>query len=287
MPVWKQLLLSLYYHGTYPRRTRDSARRAATGRAPIIVLFYHRIADVNVNRWTTTNAMFARQMSWLQQRFDMVTLAEAQGRMRSGQNTRPAISVTFDDGYAENCDRALPLLIERGIPCTYFVATRHVIEQRPFEHDLAAGSSLAPNTVEQIRALAAAGIEMGAHTRRHANLGAITDSAKLYDELVGGREELADMTGVPVRYFAFPYGQHVNMTGAAFELARQSGFDGVCSAYGGFNFPGDDAFHIQRVHVDNDLIRLKNWVTVDPRKLRKTLRFEYTQTAAGLAGAAV
>jgi hypothetical protein len=48
----------------------------------------------------------------------------------------------------------------------------------------------------------------------------------------------------------------------------------VCSAYGGFNFPGDDPFHLQRIAADSVMVRLKNWVTMDPRKLR-TRRFEY------------
>ena len=41
----------------------------------------------------------------------------------------------------------------------------------------------------------------------------------------------------------------------------------VCSAYGDYNFPGDDPFHIRRIHVD-DMLRLKNWGTIDPRRLR-------------------
>ena len=40
----------------------------------------------------------------------------------------------------------------------------------------------------------------------------------------------------------------------AFQLARIAGYKGVCSGYGGFNFPGDDAFHLQRIHVDDDMI---------------------------------
>ena len=78
-----------------------------------------------------------------------------------------------------------------------------------------------------------------------------------------------------MRYFAFPFGQHKNLNPNAFALAKESGFEGVCSAYGGYNFAGDDPFHLQRIHVDNDLIRLKNWVTVDARKLAMVKRYEY------------
>ncbi len=271
----KLLLLNLYYCGSYPHRAWRNARWRRQGRAPVMVLFYHRIADDRANAWTARNAMFARQIRWLKRHFELVSLAEAQRRVRAARNDRPAVAITFDDGYADNCTRALPLLIDEGIPCTYFVATRHILTGMPFPHDVARGQPLAPNTPEQIRELAEAGIEMGVHTRTHADLGDAFEPQSLYDEIVVSREELRRLTGVTARFFAFPFGQHANLSRQAFALAREAGYDGVCSAYGGFNFPGDDAFHLQRIHVDDDMLRLKNWVTVDPRKLRSIQRYEY------------
>jgi hypothetical protein len=88
------------------------------------------------------------------------------------------------------------------------------------------------------------------------------------------------MTGSAVRYFAFPYGMHANLNAAAFEVARQAGLEGVCSAYGGYNFPGGDPFHLQRFHADPSFLRLKNWATVDPRKAYRTLPFHYRRLPA-------
>ncbi len=122
--------------------------------------------------------------------------------------------------------------------------------------------------------MAAAGVEIGAHGYTHADLGAVADRGLLRREIVAAKERLQTAVGRPVRYFAFPYGQHANLSPAAFELAEEAGYAGVCSAYGGFNFPGDDPFHLQRIVVDGVMIRLKNWVTMDPRKLH-TPRFEY------------
>jgi peptidoglycan/xylan/chitin deacetylase (PgdA/CDA1 family) len=275
MSPGKSLLLNLYYAGSYPHRAWSNAQRRRQGRAPIMVLFYHRIADDKPNDWTASNATFARQIKWLKRRFDMISLAEAQRRIRVGRNDSPCVSITFDDGYADNCTRALPLLIDQGIPCTYFVATRNILDGSAFPHDVARCVSLAPNTPEQIRELSRSGIEMGVHTRTHADLGRIDDPQQMYDEMIVAREELARLTGRDARYFAFPFGQHANLSPQAFRLAREAGYSGVCSAYGGFNFPGDDAFHLQRIHVDDDMIRLKNWVTVDPRKLRSIERYEY------------
>jgi peptidoglycan/xylan/chitin deacetylase (PgdA/CDA1 family) len=283
MPRWKQLLLSAYLGATWPARQRAAHRRAALGQAPIMVLFYHRIADFCPNPWTASNRTFARQVAWLRRHFDLVSLSEARRRVASGSNFRPAVSITFDDGYADNCQSALPLLVDQGIPCTYFVSTRFVLDGQPFPHDAARGLPLAPNTPHQIQLLAAAGVEIGAHTRTHANLGPVRDPARLRDELHGARADLQALTGQPIRYFAFPYGQFDNLNPLAFALAREAGFAAVCSAYGGYNFPGDDDFHLQRIHVDDDLVRLQNWTTVDPRKLRRARRYEYRSDPAWTA----
>ena len=274
MPLWKTVLLYLYYYGSRPYRWWHNCLAAAEHRCPVIVLFYHRIADDGANAWTTSNRTFARQIRWLADHFDMVSLEEAQRRIRIRDNSRPCVSITFDDGYASNCHQAIPLLVKERIPCTYFVTVRNVLKSEPFSHDLAAGNRFAPNDLEQLKAMAAAGIEIGAHTYSHPNLGEVTQRQQLYEEVVAAGRQLQESLGHRVRYLAFPFGQYDNLTSEAFELAHKAGYEAVCSAYGGYNFPGDDPFHLQRIHVDNDMIRLKNRATVDSRMV-KTPRFVY------------
>jgi peptidoglycan/xylan/chitin deacetylase (PgdA/CDA1 family) len=277
MPIWKRLLLGLYCHGSYPLRWWNHRCAAAEGRAAVIVLFYHRIADDRASDWTLSHRMFVRQMRWLRAHFELVSLAEARRRILCGENHRPCVSITFDDGYADNCRRAIPLLVQQGIPCTYFVTLQNVLRGQPFAHDLARGKPLAPNTVEQLRGMAAAGIEIGAHSYTHPDLARITDRRTLHREVVAAGQDLGQVVGRPVRYFAFPFGQRAHLSREAFEMARQAGYEAVCSAYGGYNFPGGDAFHLQRVAADQQMIRLKNWTTIDPRKVG-TPRFVYERT---------
>jgi len=123
--------------------------------------------------------------------------------------------------------------------------------------------------------LVAAGVEIGAHTRTHADLGTVHDEPSLYDEVVTAGRELEDALSVSLRYFAFPFGQHRHLNRRAFRLAAEAGYEGVVSAYGGYNFPGDDAFHLQRMGVDGPMVRLKNWTTLDPYKQWKIPRYEY------------
>ena len=73
-----ELALQTYYVGTLPLRAGLRQRLAATGQAPVCVLFYHRVADSQANDWTISNAQFRNQMRWLQDHFPLVSLAEAQ-----------------------------------------------------------------------------------------------------------------------------------------------------------------------------------------------------------------
>jgi peptidoglycan/xylan/chitin deacetylase (PgdA/CDA1 family) len=269
----KQGLLSAYYYATLPARHRAAVDRAARQTEPVRVLFYHRVADQHPNKWTMPTAAFARQIHWLRHRFDLVTLNEAQARINSRRNRWPTACITFDDGYADNLQFALPLLLRHGIPFTYFVSTKSVLRGEPFAHDVEAGQPLPPNTLPQLRELAAAGVDIGAHTRGHVHLGPPMSPDQLVDEIAGSKRELEAALEREVPYFAFPFGQLTDLSTAAFQIAYEAGYLGVCSAYGGYNWPGDDSFHLRRIHADPELVRLKNWLMIDPRKVRYPIEF--------------
>jgi peptidoglycan/xylan/chitin deacetylase (PgdA/CDA1 family) len=267
-------LLETYYLATLPARRLAALDRAAREAEPVRVMFYHRVADAHSNDWTMSTGMFASQIRWLRSRFDIVTLAEAQARIACGRNRIPTACITFDDGYAENMLSAIPLLLREKLPFTYFVSTNHVLRGDLFPHDVAAGIPLRPNSPDDLRRLADSGVEIGAHTRSHADLGRCLPPPALLHEIRGCKDELEDVIGGEVRYFAFPYGMPINMSAEAFRLAYVNGYRGVCTAYGGYNFPGDDAFHIRRFHADPAMSRFKNWLTVDRRKLRNPITFD-------------
>lgn len=268
--------LAAYYYASLPLRAVVNANARRQGRFPVMILFYHRVADTYPNEWTISTRQFRHHIDWLTQHFELISLAECQRRLRSAFNDRPCVSITFDDGYADNCHFALPLLTERKIPFTYFVSLRNVQDQVPFPHDARSGQPLRPNTIPEIVKLAEAGVEIGAHTMTHADLGQVNEPEQLRSEIVQCKLDLEELIDRPVHYFAFPFGQHRNLSRRAFQLARQAGYSAVCSAYGGYNVPGDDPFHLQRIHADPDMIRLRNWLTVDPRKWSTVQRFDCT-----------
>lgn len=277
--------LWLYRLSTWQRRQQLRHDLAQAGRFPIAILFYHRIANSHANTWSMSTNDFARQLDWLQEHFDVVSLAEAQRRIRAATNNRPTVAITFDDGYAENVQFAIPELARRELPATYFVATHFTRTGEAFPHDRAAGVPLKPNTVDELKHIAAQGFELGAHTRHHLDMGQVHSIEWLREQIVGSAEDLRSWCDVPINYFSFPTGLPANMSQLAVDVIQQAGFQGFCSAYGAWNWPGQPGVHLRRIHADPGLQSLKNWLSLDPRKLVETCVLPFAEPSPKVARA--
>lgn len=275
MPTLREIIIDTRRIASLPSRSLRMKRLCARGEAPISVLFYHRVADTNPNDWTISCDKFEAQMRWIRERYDLIDMQEVQRRVRQKDSRRPAVHITFDDGYAENCRFAIPFLVRNKIPCTYFVTYQNVVCGESFPHDVKAGCPLPVNSFDELKAMAESGIEIGFHTRSHPDCGQIKSKDGFRDEIVDGAADFRAELGIPVRYFAFPYGLPHNMPIAGIQAVYEAGFEGFCSAYGAYNLPGQDSFHVRRIHGDPEFARLKNWLSFDPRKLGRQPEIRY------------
>lgn len=92
--------------------------------ASVLVLIYHRVL-VEPDALLPDEpdaAAFAAQMDLIAANFNVLPLQEAVERLYAHSLPERAVCITFDDGYANNCDVALPILAARRIPATVFVA---------------------------------------------------------------------------------------------------------------------------------------------------------------------
>jgi len=90
------------------------------------VLLYHRVAaadDRDPFRLCVAPGNFERQMASLAESGGALALDEFVDRWRRGCLERGSVVVTFDDGYIDVLDTALPILERYGIPATLFVTT--------------------------------------------------------------------------------------------------------------------------------------------------------------------
>jgi peptidoglycan/xylan/chitin deacetylase (PgdA/CDA1 family) len=100
---------------------------------------------------------------------------------------------------------------------------------------------------EQVRALHAAGMEIGAHTVRHPILSAVS-AAEAEAEIVASRDRLAELTGAPVRSFAYPNGKPgVDYSHVHVDAVHRAGFSVAVSTAWGAACPDDDPLQLPRV----------------------------------------
>ncbi|MHB8381202.1 MAG: polysaccharide deacetylase family protein, partial [Candidatus Binataceae bacterium] len=111
---------------------------------------------------------------------------------------RPVL-LTFDDGFEDLAEHALPVLRRYGFTATVFVITGLSGGDGMFEERRVM-------TREQIRYWAGEGIEFGSHTRTHADL-TVLDSSALESEIAGSADDLRKILDRPVELFAYPYGR--------------------------------------------------------------------------------
>lgn len=266
--ILRSFALNAQYALCRRKRARTVDRMAQENRAPISILFYHRVANRIPNDWTISCDRFVRHIEYCRSNFEIISLCEAQHRLRTGQSPRPAVAITFDDGYAENMEFAIPWLVRNQIPCSYFVTTDHVRTGRPFAHDVRAGQPLAVNTIAEIRSAADSGVDIGVHSATHVDFSTLTTRRELEYEIVDAKMDLEMMIGHRVNYFAVPFGMPQHLRPSVIQTVRDCGLSGICSAYGAYNLIGNDPFHIRRIHGDTDFARLRNWLSFDERKIR-------------------
>jgi peptidoglycan/xylan/chitin deacetylase (PgdA/CDA1 family) len=173
------------------------------------ILTYHSIDDSGSPISVPASA-FARHVGWLRSgRVRVTSIPE----LLTLPPEADAVALTFDDGFCNFEVDAAPLLQE--LPVTLFVVTDHVGRSNEWGGRPTPGIPTLPLLDwPALGRLAASGVTLGAHSRRHPDLATLS-SAAIDDELGGCAERLRTETGVAPELFAYPYGSLTRMAAAA------------------------------------------------------------------------
>jgi peptidoglycan/xylan/chitin deacetylase (PgdA/CDA1 family) len=173
--------------------------------------------------------------------------------------------VTFDDGYRDNYEHAVPILLRHRVPAAFFVSTGKIDVDGAFDHDLRRiGHGLPTMTWRQLKKMRDAGFTIGSHSVTHLDCGR-ADLEQVRSELRQSKKTLAERLGEEAPIFAYPYGRQDNMTPEALALVRDEGYVGCLSAYGGRNGAEIDPFNVRRVPINGEIsewafrARLEGW----------------------------
>ena len=173
------------------------------------ILMYHAVADdidPSEAEWSVRSSAFEAQMRVLRDEgWTTLTMSELASYWSRGE-TPPAasVAVTFDDGHACLHDVALPIMSRYGIRSTVFVISGFLGSASTYDQDF--GTKPRPMlSPEQLRAMHAAGHEIGSHTVSHPDLRTLSPDL-LRAELAQSRLDLERLIGTPVVSFAYPHG---------------------------------------------------------------------------------
>lgn len=201
-----------------------------TGRTPsgfCVVVYYHSVPE-------RERAKFEKQLDQLISYAKPISL---QGDIVLSPGQRYA-AVTFDDGFKNFHDCALPGLLKRGIPSTMFVITNVI------------GKTFGPEveeimSLEQLRSLPES-VTVGSHTLSHPLLPKISlDDA--IREIALSRAELEEQLHRKISLFSFPFG---GFNQKLVEICQNTGYDRVFSTLPHFAFASPNEFVTGRVRVD-------------------------------------
>ena len=212
----------------------------------ITVLLYHRVTDEVRDNLTVGIEQFDRQMALLRQHCHVLSIDQILKVGTIFSSDRPLVAVTFDDGYRDNFEHAVPILLRHNVPAAFFVSTGIVGTDGRFPHDLRRGNPPIPVlSWDQIRQMHNWGFTIGSHTVNHIDCASESETIVLA-ELAESCDALRRELGIDDPIFGYPYGGRQHMTPERLELVRQTGYRACLSAYGGSNIGKVDSFNILR-----------------------------------------
>ncbi|TSD05060.1 MAG: polysaccharide deacetylase [Parcubacteria group bacterium Greene0714_7] len=177
----------------------------------VSILAYHSISNAPLDT-AVTSKMFRTHLSRLKaDGYSFISLSDVVAYQGGASVPCKAVALTFDDGYADFESAALPILDEFDAPATIFVMGDEVGARSALGNAL---PLLNADALARVRAHPR--IEIGYHSRTHANLGKLSGSV------------LEDEVRAPfvARYFAYPGG---NYSAKAVDVVRVAGYDAAFS----------------------------------------------------------
>jgi peptidoglycan/xylan/chitin deacetylase (PgdA/CDA1 family) len=213
-------------------------------RPEVPILAYHSVSDAP-DGFTISESDFTSHLDVLRRSgFETITFHEWLAHQDRG-TPLPAkpIVLTFDDGFEDAYSTVLPALRARGMRGTFFVVTSLVGADAPHRVVREENGGQRRYLVwPEVRALAAAGMEIGSHGERHLRL-ADLDRAQVLGELTRSKQSLDGALESPVEILAYPYN---SVRRWIVPLVRESGYR---AAVAGMAHGNGDRFTLYRIGV--------------------------------------
>lgn len=210
--------------------------------AGVPVLMYHSIGEEEGNDAVISPHLFREHMAYLyQHHYHPITLDELYAFLQENKPLPPQpVIITFDDGYRDTWEIAWPVLQQYGFRGVLFIPASEI------------GQRLQR---EELQAMRAGGMEIGAHSYTHRELTSLSP-AEQAQEIKQAKAVLDAALGQDTKYFCYPNGRYSQET---LRLLRTQGFVLAFTTEPGWAQRGDNPLTLRRVWLGNgvDLPRLE------------------------------
>jgi peptidoglycan/xylan/chitin deacetylase (PgdA/CDA1 family) len=214
------------------------------------ILGYHRICDADDELAVSPGRFRDEMRALIASGAQTVRLADALDLLSRPVSGRFAC-VTFDDGYRDNLDEALPVLRDLKIPATIFVPTRVIDGVETFRWYANPPPSLTWRDIERLQNEGV--IDFQSHSRSHPKL-PLLDDASARAEIFGSRTDLEARLGRPVTLFCYPSGLYGDRE---INFVEGAGYRAAVTTRPGINPGGTPLTALRRSMIshDDDLTR--------------------------------
>ncbi len=217
----------------------------------IKILMYHQIVEKQicgkVNEYSVCIDDFRNQLKILELlNFTPITFLDYKLYLEDKLTLpKKPIILTFDDGYLDTFEHAIPILLEFDMRAVIFVMGNRNLTRANWDEDEETGGELMTN--DQILTASSLGFEIGAHSMNHKVLTELSE-IELRDEIMDSMRSIESILGKRIHSFAYPYGCTDERVS---RLIRECGFTFGCGVYSGPPGFGEDFYDFRRLTINS------------------------------------
>ena len=164
------------------------------------VLIFHRVRKEKdpLRPNEPSQSEFDGMLAFLASRFRMVRLYDGVSALKEASRPYHSVAITFDDGYADNLEVALPTLRKYGVPATFFVASGLLDGGVMWNDRVIEAIRTAPGPILDLTALDLGSLPLGSDTERRQAIRAVIPALKYRAdaERVDASLKIAEAAGV-------------------------------------------------------------------------------------------
>lgn len=206
------------------------------------ILMYHRVNDFDrYDQLTVSSKRFESQLAWLASHKKIVPLDQ----VAQAAQVKNQVVITFDDGYLDNLEKALPILERYEAPATIYITTKFAdqsVSHKRYEDER---GRLHLNW-QEIKTLSQHPlITIGSHTVSHPFLQRISPE-QLVIEIKESKDQIEQQLSMPCDHFCYPAGDY---SGREWLEVKKSGYKTATTVSPGQNKSSTNLFALKRTEI--------------------------------------